>query len=136
MDKLDDTKINEENPDLGIFVKTDESSHMLQEPPQEIKNIHLENTCTDTVIHGTDEIQEVEFNLDKLPESDKITLKNRNDVYYEMYREARRKAKYARELALASYLEAKNIKNKYMLDDIDDSDESDLDNDEENEYDE
>jgi hypothetical protein len=53
-----------------------------------------------------------------------------------MYREARRKAKYARELALASYLEAKNIKNKYMLDDIDDSDESDLDNDEENEYDE
>lgn len=136
VDKLDDTKINEENPDLGIFVKTDEGSHTLQEPPQEIKNIHLENTCTDTVIHGTDEIQEVEFNLDKLPESDKITLKNRNDVYYEMYREARRKAKYARELALASYLEAKNIKNKYMLDDIDDSDESDLDNDEENEYDE
>jgi hypothetical protein len=58
-----------------------------------------------------------------------------------MYREARRKAKYARELALASYLEAKNIKNKYMLDDIGDSDESDnsdlesdLENDDENEY--
>ncbi len=54
-----------------------------------------------------------------------------------MYREARRKAKYARDLALASYLEAKNIKNKYMLDDIDDSDESeesDLENDDENEY--
>lgn len=57
-----------------------------------------------------------------------------------MYREARRKAKYARDMALSSYLEAKNIKNKYMLDDIDDSDESgesgesDLDNNDENEY--
>lgn len=133
VDKLDDTKTNEVDADLGIFVKTDDGSDML---PQEINNIHLENTCTDTVVIGTDEIQEVVFNLDKLPESDKITLKNRNDVYYEMYREARRKAKYARELAMASYLEAKNIKNKYMLDDMDDSDESDLENDGENEYDE
>ena len=72
-------------------------------------------------------MQEVVFNLEELPENDQITLKRRNDVYYEMYREARQKAKDARNLALSSYLEAKNIKNKYMLDDIDDSDDSDLD---------
>ena len=127
-------------PDLGIFVKTDEtdpvaasvSQSSATEPPQ--KEDKMEN-------NGSDEMQEVVFHLDELPENDQITLKNRNDVYYEMYREARRKAKYARELALASYLEAKNIKNKYMLDDIGDSDESgesdlesDLENDDENEY--
>jgi len=99
------------------------------EPPK--KEDKMENI-------GSDEMQEIVFDLDELPENDQITLKNRNDVYYEMYREARRKAKYARDLALASYLEAKNIKNKYMLDDIDDSDdesgESDLENDDENEY--
>jgi hypothetical protein len=127
-------------PDLGIFVKTDENEEAIAsafrsepdfsatEPPK--KEDKMENI-------GSDEMQEVVFHLDELPENDQITLKNRNDVYYEMYREARRKAKYARELALASYLEAKNIKNKYMLDDIGDSDESgesDLENDDENEY--
>ena len=47
------------------------------------------------------------------------------------YKEAKRKAKMARDLAISSYLEAKNIKQTYMLDDIEDSDsdfdESDLD---------
>jgi hypothetical protein len=124
-------------PDLGIFVKTDENEPVVASVPEvsapepPYKEDKMENI-------GSDEMQEVVFHLDELPENDQITLKNRNDVYYEMYREARRKAKYARELALASYLEAKNIKNKYMLDDIGDSDdesgESDLDNDDENEY--
>lgn len=68
---------------------------------------------------------EVDFPLDELPESDSIQLKTRNDVYYKMYRDAKRKAKIARDLALSSYLEAKRIKNIYMLDEIDDSD-SDL----------
>jgi len=126
-------------PDLGIFVKTDEndpemasesrSEPIISAPEPPKKEEKMENV-------GSDEMQEVVFHLDELPENDQITLKNRNDVYYEMYREARRKAKYARELALASYLEAKNIKNKYMLDDIGDSDESgesDLENDDENE---
>ena len=43
-----------------------------------------------------------------------------------MYREARRKAKIAKEMAMASYLEAKNIKNTHVLDDIEDSDDSDI----------
>lgn len=137
---IEEQERTETAPDLGIFVKTDENEPAVvsmpepsaTEPPY--KEDKMENI-------GSDEMQEVVFHLDELPENDQITLKNRNDVYYEMYREARRKAKYARELALASYLEAKNIKNKYMLDDIGDSDESDnsdlesdLDNDNENEY--
>jgi len=53
-------------------------------------------------------------------------LKEKTEVYYEMYRNARRKAKLAKSLALSSFMEARRIKNLYMLDDIDDSD-SDLD---------
>lgn len=70
-----------------------------------------------------DGMQEIEIPLDELIDGDPIYIKERNDVYYEMYREARRKAKIARDLALSSYLEAKRIKNTYMLDDINDSDE-------------
>jgi len=72
-------------------------------------------------------LEEVEFQLDELRDTETIQIKQRNEVYYEMYREARRKAKIARNLALSSYLEAKRIKNTYMLEDLKDSDDSDLD---------
>jgi hypothetical protein len=74
----------------------------------------------------SDDLEEVEFNLDELPQESCIQLKKRDTVYYDMYKEAKRKAKMARDLAISSYLEAQNIKQTYMLDDIEDSD-SDLD---------
>lgn len=126
--------------DLGIFVNTDKPSEPVENisenvmPDKEAANELEEKEVVSEKPENdnSDELQEIVFHLDELPENDQITLKNRNDVYYEMYREARRKAKYARGLALASYLEAKNIKNKYMLEDIDDSDESEIDSDLEN----
>lgn len=74
----------------------------------------------------SDDVSEVDLDLDNLEESDTFHLKEKTEVYYEMYREARRKAKLAKSLALSSFMEARRIKNLYMLDDIDDSD-SDLD---------
>lgn len=75
-------------------------------------------------------MEEVVFTLEELPTDEKLTLKKPNEVYYQMYRDARQKAKVAKELALSSYLEAKNIKNTYMLNEID-SDTSDLEIDDE-----
>jgi len=75
-----------------------------------------------------DGLKEIELSLDEIPETEQIQIKNRNDVYYKMYQDAKKKAKLARDLALSSYLEAKRIKNTYMLEDLDDSD-SDLDED-------
>lgn len=69
-------------------------------------------------------LTEVEFDINAI-ESEPIQIKERTDVYYKMYREARQQAKNARNLALASYLEAKRIKNTYMLETADS--ESDLD---------
>jgi len=74
------------------------------------------------------EIEEVDLDLAEIPESETVQLKNRNEVYYQMYRDARRNAKIAKDLALSAYLEAKRIKNTYMLTDLDDSDESDIEN--------
>ena len=82
------------------------------------------NVTIPTIEIADTELEEIDIHLDELPKEDGIVIKNKNDVYYEMYREACRKAKIARDLALSSYLEAKRIKNAYMLDDISDSDES------------
>ena len=62
-----------------------------------------------------------------------MILKDPSMVYQEMYQKAREKAKQYRLKAVEAYLEAKQIKTKYMLfdmddDDSDDSDDSDEDN--------
>ena len=46
------------------------------------------------------DIEEIEFNLEQLSLDDTVQIKQRNEVYYEMYREARKKAKIAKDLAL------------------------------------
>jgi len=84
------------------------------------------NIIDDTMIEpiDTNELQEFNIDLDDLTDDVNINIKKDKDIYYEMYREACRKAKIARDLALSSYLEAKRIKNQYMLDDLTDSDDS------------
>ena len=54
--------------------------------------------------------------------TDIVKLKNPNEVYMEIYKEARRKAKDAKKHAIQSYLEAKRIKSLYLLDEIESSD--------------
>jgi hypothetical protein len=69
-------------------------------------------------------IQEIELDLEKIPEAESFQIKKRDDIYYKIYLEAKQKAKLAKDLALSAYLEVKRIKNAYLLED---SDESDLD---------
>jgi hypothetical protein len=67
------------------------------------------------------DIEEITIDYDKVA-NESIILKNPNDVYYELYKKAREKAKQCRIAAIEAYLEAKQIKTKYMLFDEDDSD--------------
>ena len=66
-----------------------------------------------------------EVDLEDANLEDTIVLKDKTEVYYEMYRNARKKAKLAKSLALSSFMEARRIKNMYMLDDLEDSDDDD-----------
>jgi hypothetical protein len=52
--------------------------------------------------------------------SNSITLKKHKDVLYEMYKIAKHKAAEMKRAAMRAYLEAKEIKAKYLLDDLDD----------------
>ena len=72
------------------------------------------------------EICEVDFPIDQLDDTPAVQLKPRNDVYYKMYKDAKEKAREAKQIAISNYLEAKRIKNTYLFDDTEESD-SDLD---------
>jgi hypothetical protein len=68
-------------------------------------------------------LKEVDLSSSLEDNLESFTLKKPNQVYYEIYKKAREKAKEAKKEAILAFLEAKNIKKTYMLDDIDESDE-------------
>jgi len=55
-------------------------------------------------------------------EATSLKLKKPDEVYYDLYKQAKEKAKQARKEAISLFLEAKSIKAKYMLNEIDESD--------------
>jgi hypothetical protein len=76
---------------------------------------------SDDIEENNDILKEItNLDLDKNEES--LTLKKPNQVYFELYKEARNKAKQAKKSAILAYLEAKNIKKTYMIENINDSD--------------
>lgn len=123
-----DTQENQEQNKEEQDIQENTNKSTLEKMEEEKSN---EVVPTDkTVLENSNELCEVDFDIEELDANDAITIKQRNVMYYEMYMEARRKAKIARDLALSAYLEARRIKNTYMLEDIldsDDNDESDID---------
>ena len=79
---------------------------------------------------NNEDLKEVELNIDLENNLETLSLKQPNEVYYELYKEAREKAKIAKKAAIVAYLEAKNIKKTYMLDNIDNDSDIDVEIDE------
>jgi hypothetical protein len=116
-------------PFKSVAIKIEEKKEEEeQEEKQEEEEEEKENKKAkeDPIIIEDNDILEINLDVDEIENLETIHLKEKTEVYYQMYREARQKAKLAKSLALSSYLEARRIKNLYMLEDIDDSDESDL----------
>lgn len=63
------------------------------------------------------QLEEVDLTIDDNNSS--LVLKHPNEVYYTLWRTARQKAKTAKKEAIMAYLEAKKIKENYMLDALD-----------------
>jgi hypothetical protein len=103
------------------ILQTNESNE--SKNTEENISIDFEDLMEDIEENNDDELKEVnniDFNLDKTNSA--ITLKKPNQVYFELYKEARNKAKQAKKSAILAYLEAKNIKKTYMIENINDSD--------------
>ena len=98
---------------------------------------YLEKTEKMESLEKNEEILEVNLELPEDLEINKMKLKKPNEVYIEMYKAAKNKAKLAKKLAIQAYLESKEIKKTYMLDLEESSEDEDLEkmiiNDEESE---
>ena len=102
-------KLNvEENEKDNITVKTEIKNELNKEKEKQNQKD----------LEKIDGLEEIELNVDNI---DEIKLKNPNEVYLDIYREARKKAKLAKKEAIKAYLEAKKIKELYLLDEIDSS---------------
>ena len=66
-------------------------------------------------------MEKVDFDVKEIDENknSSITLKSHEEIYLEIYKKAKQKAKDIRKNAIDAFLEAKNIKNKYRLDELD-----------------
>lgn len=86
---------------------------------------HIESSSTieEPIQMSTQMSMIEEVDLDMSHKGESITLKNPDEVYYDIYRSARDKAKRMRQAAVEAYLEARQIKSKYLISDIDSSDE-------------
>ena len=88
--------------DINEFTSKEDEVDVEVEDPNILKEIDLSSTLDNSL--------------------ETLQLKKPNQVFYEIYQKAREKAKEAKKNAILAYLEMKNIKKTYMLDDIDESD--------------
>jgi hypothetical protein len=132
--KIDNINLDENN--LEELKKEDNLDELLPidilaESDIKAHENHEENIILDLVFEDLNE--DIEENSDELKEFNNndlslennletMQLKKPNQVYFELYKEARKKAKEAKRCAILAYLEAKNIKKTYMIENIEDSD--------------
>ncbi len=104
-DDLDNDDLDLDNDldkDLNLDLDFEDLDEMVNDDPNELKEVTIS------------------ANLENTLES--IQLKKPNQVYFELYVEARKRAKDAKKNAIIAYLEVKNIKKTYMIDNTIDSD--------------
>jgi hypothetical protein len=124
-DTLHDNSANELEPEPGnsaneLEPESEKSANELEPDPE-----------PESVPHVMEEV-----NLDVLEELEHmhLKLKKPTEVYYNMYRNAKQKAKELKKNAIAAYLEAKQIKSAHMLEDSESESESDNDSDNNSEF--
>ena len=124
-DEEDKIKLEIEQPNINLEISDTPT------PSANKNDVLSEDDLVDSILESMEPSNELtEFNIDlHLDNSSKdtIELKKPERVYYEMYQSVREKAKKAKQEAMLAYLEAKNIKKTYMLENLSDSSEDSMD---------
>jgi hypothetical protein len=118
----------EEDEDVSMEVSEDNLENTSEKTIEDVKPDLIENVETtenetlEKPIYDIEEFELNEINLELPENSESVTLKQPNEVYLEIYKEVKKRAKEAKKNAIAAYLEAKRIKSLYLLDEIESSD--------------
>ena len=123
---IKESEINEiiKESEINDIIKETETNDITKEFETSDENIILdmEDLCED-IEENVDTLKEIgDVSLPLENNLETIKLKKPNQVYFELYREARNKAKMAKKNAILAYLEAKNIKKTYLIENLNDSD--------------
>ena len=133
---VDTIETREENDIEGHEVQLKKEEPKEEEPKEEepkedfSENNIKEKEIMENPLEKTNNLEEIEL---KVQDDNPIKLKEAREVYLDIYNVAREKAKKAKNEAIKAYLEAKRIKELYMLDIDDSSSEEEDDEDEEEE---
>ena len=134
LEELEEQQVEEVKKQQVEEVKKQQVEEVKEEQVKEpitTKELSLEIEELDNIEENTFSLKEVdnieleldlEENQDTLDLDKPMQLKKPNQVYFNLYKEARNKAKQAKKNAIIAYLEAKNIKKTYMIEDLIDSD--------------
>ena len=140
-----ETTVNEKVPDTeSNLTKTilfkEEDEHIMDSPNKGVKHVGElgQGDVTDNndrrdsekekeLEYGTSDLTDISSNFAiEVNEGGTVTsLKDPQEIYYEIYKVAKQKAREHKVKSITHYLEAKNIKNQYLLDDLDESDPDD-----------
>ena len=113
---LNDIPNNLEKVDINANNYTDNLLDTEASLDIEIEELKLED------LEDPKDLKEVELEFGSENNLETFKLKRRNQVYEDLYKDARKKAKNAKKMAILAYLEAKNIKKTYMIENLNDSD--------------
>lgn len=118
---------NETNEIAAIEDLTDKISSEKVEIQNENKDNNLSevNLAVLNLENNKKDLEEIELDINDPTKLETITLNKSTEKYLIEYREAKEKARKARIVALKSLLKAKNIKDKYLLDNMEISDDED-----------
>ena len=114
---------NEKNKVEQVVLSIEENINKIENSKNPSLDVELDFEDLDEENNDdSDELKEVNINTNLENTLESIQLKKPNQVYFELYVEARKKAKEAKKNAIMAYLEVKNIKKTYMIDNTIDSD--------------
>ena len=107
---LDDNEIEEE-------IKADNKKEIA------LEDLELKEEINEVDLEESNDLEDVSEKINTT-NTETIKLKNPNEVYMEIYKIAKQKAKQHKKAAISAYLEAKKIKNTYLLEDLENSEDS------------
>ena len=104
---------------------TQQTTQQTTPPQQQIDSQEISKHINTLINKEPDTLEIKEVDIGMPEEEDAVLLKKPDTVYLDIYNKAVEKAKEARLKAIQAYLELKEIKNKYMIEEInDDEDEN------------
>ena len=88
-----------------------------------LEDLELKEQINESKLEESNDLEDVSEKINTTND-ETIKLKNPNEVYMEIYKIAKQKAKQHKKAAISAYLEAKKIKNTYLLEDLENSEDS------------